>query len=123
FEVFTDEEPPILAARLVTQTLPNQNLPPINLRLATTRGTNALLERAGAPTALLVTEGFRDLLEIGTQERPDIFSLDIQKPSPLTSRIYEVSERIAADGEIIRPIDFSKLDTLVEQFKKDGIEA
>src|SRR5690625_5231362 len=51
FAVVTKEEPPILAARLITKTLPDQNLPPINLRLATTRETNALLEIAGAPTA------------------------------------------------------------------------
>lgn len=122
FEVSTKEEPPILATRLVTRTSPDQKLPPVNLRLATTRGTNALLERAGARTALLVTEGFRDLLEIGTQERPDIFSLDIQKPSPLTSHIFEVPERIASDGRILKQLDSAKLDKLVEQLKSANIE-
>ncbi|HLS30020.1 MAG TPA: hydantoinase B/oxoprolinase family protein [Flavobacteriaceae bacterium] len=122
FAVVTKEEPPILAARLITKTLPDQNLPPINLRLATTRGTNALLERAGAPTALLVTEGFRDLLEIGTQQRPDIFSLNIQKPAPLTSHIFEVPERIDAEGKVIKPLDFAKLDDLVKQLKSKDVE-
>ena len=53
------------------------------MRLATTLGTNALLQRAGVPTALFITEGFGDLLLIGTQQRPDLFALDVRRPEPL----------------------------------------
>ena len=66
----------MLAARLLTGTPPDAALPPIEMRLATTRATNALLERRGAAVALFVTRGFGDLLAIGTQQRPDLFALD-----------------------------------------------
>src|SRR5690606_40871423 len=61
-ELSTGEEAPILAARLITQTPIYAPLPPMDIRLGTTKGTNALLERKGAKTLLLVTEGFKDLL-------------------------------------------------------------
>ncbi len=80
FELRSPEEPPVLAARLVTGTPLGRELPEIALRLATTRGTNALLERKGAATALFITRGFADLLLIGTQQRPDLFALNIEKP-------------------------------------------
>ncbi|MEJ2085962.1 MAG: hydantoinase/oxoprolinase N-terminal domain-containing protein, partial [Acidobacteriota bacterium] len=67
FEISAPVEAPVLAAHWVTGTPLNQSLPPIAMRLATTRGTNALLERKGTPPVLFVTEGFGDLLEIGNQ--------------------------------------------------------
>ena len=69
FEARSTEEAPILAARLLTATPAGAPLPECRMRLATTLATNALLERAGAPTALFVTRGFGDLLAIGTQQR------------------------------------------------------
>ena len=82
-ELASPEEAPVLAARLVTGTPMGRPLPPIAMRLATTRGTNALLERKGAATVLFITRGFADLLAIGTQQRPDLFALDVRKPEPL----------------------------------------
>ena len=79
FELRSPEEAPVLAARLVTGTPPGAPLPEIAMRLATTRGTNALLERKGAATALFITRGFADLLRIGTQQRPDLFALEIDQ--------------------------------------------
>ena len=104
-ELCSDETAPILAARLVTSTPRHLPLPRIALRLATTRGTNALLTRGGAPTALFITRGFGDLLRIGDQSRPDIFALRIKKTPPLHSAVVEVDERISADGSIVRPLD------------------
>ncbi len=109
FEIQFDEEAPVLAARLLTATSPNQILPSMQLRLATTRGTNALLEEQGAPTVLFVTAGFADLLEIGNQQRPNLFTLNIKRPNPLTSLIIEVPERITADGDIICPLEIGSL--------------
>ena len=63
------DEAPLLAARLVTRTPAGGQLPPLAMRLATTRGTNALLERRGAPFVHFTTRGFEDLLEIGDQRR------------------------------------------------------
>jgi 5-oxoprolinase (ATP-hydrolysing) len=103
-EVQSDEPAPVLAARLVTQTPAGQALPPMHIRLATTRGTNALLERKGAKMALFITEGFGDLLRIGDQSRPDIFALRIVKPEPLHEHVVEVAERLNADGSVLRPL-------------------
>ena len=86
FEITANEEAPILAARLVTQTALNENFPPLLMRLGSTKGTNALLERKGAPTAFFVTKGFMDLLKIGNQQRPDLFAIQIIKPEPLILR-------------------------------------
>ena len=93
------------------------------IRFGTTVATNALLERNGALTGLVITKGFRDLLEIGTQERPDLFSLVIKKPPRLYHKVWEVPERIDADGAVIRPIDIDALKAGFAQFKAWGIES
>ena len=70
--------------------------------MGTTLATNALLERKGERFALLITRGFRDLLEIGTQARPDLFALSIQKPSVLYDEVLEVDARCDARGRAAR---------------------
>ena len=105
FEITTGEEAPILAARLLTQTPIDQPLPPIAMRLGTTKGTNALLERKGAQTLLVVTKGFKDLLYIGNQQRPSLFQLNIPEPKLLYSEVLEVDERLDAHGNVIAALD------------------
>ncbi|HEX9669733.1 MAG TPA: hydantoinase/oxoprolinase N-terminal domain-containing protein, partial [Thermoanaerobaculia bacterium] len=112
FELLSPEEAPVLAARLLTGTPLDRLLPPIAMRLATTRGTNALLERKGAKTALFITRGFADLLEIGDQRRPDLFALAVVKPPPYHVEVVEVDERLAADGSVLRPLTSEALDAL-----------
>ena len=68
------------------------------IRMGTTVATNALLERKGARTLLLITLGFRDLLQIGNQTRPKLFDLEIRKPELLYERVHEVNERIRLLG-------------------------
>ncbi len=109
-EIASDEEAPVLAARVVTRTPMGDPLPRLEMRLATTRGTNALLEHRVAKTVLFVTRGFRDLLRIGTQQRPDLFVLDIRRPEPLTESIAEVDERVDAAGTILQPLDVATID-------------
>ncbi|KAL4952639.1 Hydantoinase B/oxoprolinase-domain-containing protein [Aspergillus filifer] len=65
-----------------------------SLRMGTTVATNALLERQGAKTALFITRGFRDLLKIGNQSRPDMFALNVKRPDLLYSKVVEVPERV-----------------------------
>lgn len=67
---------------------------PDYVRLSTTVATNALLERKGQDHALVITKGFRDLLEIGNQTRPRIFDLNIKRALPLYSKVVEVDERV-----------------------------
>ncbi len=93
FELFSGEEAPVLAARLLTKTPLKNPLPPIEMRLGTTKGTNALLERKGAKTLLVVTKGFKDLLYIGNQQRPSLFQLNIPEPKLLYHDVIELHER------------------------------
>ncbi len=123
FELLSDEEAPVLAARLVTATPPGRPLPPIALRLATTRGTNALLEAKGARTALLITRGFGDLLAIGTQQRPDLFALAVVKPEPLPEVVVEVEERLAADGSVLLPLDEAAVERAGRELRAQGFAA
>jgi 5-oxoprolinase (ATP-hydrolysing) len=93
------------------------------VKMGTTVATNALLERRGTPTVLVVTQGFRDALSIGYQNRPDIFALNIVKPAPIHSYVVEASERIDADGNVLVPLDEAALrDSLAECFDR-GVRA
>lgn len=113
-EIKSPEEAPVLAARLITNTPLKKTLPPLQLRLSTTKGTNALLERQGASTLFLITEGFKDLLRIKNQQRPDLFSLNIRKPEPYAGTIVEVPERLDADGNVLKELDLNKLKKRLE---------
>ncbi|MFG0330636.1 MAG: hydantoinase B/oxoprolinase family protein [Phycisphaerales bacterium] len=104
-EFISAEPTPLFAARLALGLSPLDRLPPIELRLATTKGTNALLERRGARVALCITAGFGDLLAIGDQRRPDLFALDIRKPAPWYDSVIETPERIDASGTVLRELD------------------
>src|SRR3954447_9770649 len=86
---------------------------------------NTLLERKGARTALLITEGFRDIYEIGRINRPDAYNLFFRKHVPLVERAlrFEVKERVLADGEIERPLDEAEIKALGAMLKERGIEA
>ena len=75
------------------------------VKMGTTVATNALLERKGAPTVLLITRGFRDALRIAYQNRPRLFDRHIVLPELLYEKVVEVDERIGAHGDVIRPLD------------------
>jgi 5-oxoprolinase (ATP-hydrolysing) len=76
-----------------------------SVRLGTTVATNALLERKGEPTVLVITRGFADAIRIAYQDRPRIFDRQIIRPEMLYSRVIEASERIDARGEVVEPLD------------------
>jgi N-methylhydantoinase A len=86
---------------------------------------NTVLERTGARTALIITEGFRDIYEIGRINRPDAYNLFFQKHVPLVERAlrFEVAERVLADGEIDRPLDEAEIVRLGERLAQIGIES
>ena len=94
--------------------------PPLELRLGTTLATNALLERRGARTALVITRGFADLLAIGDQTRPDLFALDIVRPPPLPARVVEVDTCAAADGSVLAPVDRDAAERIFRSLAADG---
>ena len=80
-----------------------------SVKMGTTVATNALLERKGDPVLLIVSEGFRDALEIGYQARPKIFARRIEKPAMLYAKVVEVPERVRADGTVETPLDAGAL--------------
>lgn len=120
FEIFAGEEAPVLAARLLTQTQLGEDFPQIELRLGSTRGTNALLERKGARVALLITKGLEDLLLIGDQSRPDLFALDIKRPSPLYQTSIPVKERLDANGKVLVPLEQETVDRVITEVERSA---
>jgi 5-oxoprolinase (ATP-hydrolysing) len=123
FEITAHEEVPLFACRLLTETPLNAPLPPISLRLGSTRGTNALLERKGARTAFLVTRGYRDLLTIGTQQRERLFAVHIEKQPPLYADVIEVNERLEANGSILQPLTRDEVRRVVQIIRRGGFES
>jgi N-methylhydantoinase A len=90
-----------------------------------TVATNAILERKGAKTALITTQGFRDLLFIGRQNRPVLYALHPQLPPPLIprDRCYEVPERLDHHGNVLTPLDMDVLDDVLDAIAAQGCES
>ncbi len=91
-----------------------------SIRMGTTVGTNALLERRGEPTVLVITKGFGDALRIGYQDRPRLFDLNIVKPEPIYERVVEAMERVDARGGMLIPLDKDPLRRDLEAAYKEG---
>jgi N-methylhydantoinase A len=91
----------------------------------TTLATNALIERKGAKTALVTTEGFRDSIEIAYEHRFEQYDLYMERPSPLAPRDlrFTVAERIAADGEVLLALDEAAVEALAPVLARAGVEA
>jgi len=91
----------------------------------TTLATNALIERKGARTALLTTAGFRDTIELGTESRFEQYDLNLEKPAPLVARNWRlpIGERMAADGEVLRPLDEGTVQEAIGILRAQRIES
>jgi 5-oxoprolinase (ATP-hydrolysing) len=101
YELRSSEEAPVTAIRHLMQLRLDEPIGSVEVRLGTTRATNALLERKGAPTVFVTTRGFADVLKIGYQDRPDLFRLDIHKRDELPTRVVEIGERLGPRGEVL----------------------
>src|SRR5882724_1169980 len=93
------------------------------VKMGTTVATNALLERKGERTLLVITKGFRDALKIGYQARPKIFARHIIKPEMLCERVVEVDERVRADGTVERAPDLAAVGAELAAALADGLKA
>ena len=93
------------------------------IKMGTTVATNALLERTGEPLVLLITQGLGDALRIGYQNRPDLFALHIQKPSPLYSQVIEVEERLDAAGRVLIPLNLAQAELALRQAYAQGLRS
>lgn len=91
----------------------------------TTLVTNALIERKGVKTALITTKGFRDQIEIGNENRYDLYDLFLDKPTPLVPRHlrFTVTERILADGEVLEILDENEVKNVLSDIHSQGVEA
>ncbi len=123
FELASGEPAPILAIRRILRLRLSEPLGEIEVRLGTTRATNALLERRGARTALVTTKGFGDILLIANQDRPRLFELDIRKAPPLFSRVVEVEERMDAEGMTLVEPELEPLRAQLAELVAQGVEA
>ncbi len=94
-----------------------------SVKMGTTVATNALLERQGTPTVLVITQGFRDALRIGYQNRPDIFAQAIVLPEMLYERVIEAQERYTADGQERQPLNQAALRAALQAAYDDGLRS
>ena len=112
--------------RRLLQVAPGAAIAPARVgtvKMGTTVATNALLEREGDATLLLITRGFRDALRIAYQARPDIFAKEIILPEQLYRQVIEVDERLRADGTVERPLDLTGLAAPLAAARAAGIDA
>ncbi|WP_292467935.1 hydantoinase B/oxoprolinase family protein [Methanolobus sp.] len=102
-------------------TLPTEEIE--SIKMGTTVGTNALLERKGEATALVITEGYKDALRIAYQNRPDIFALNIELPDLLYDEVIEIKERYSAAGEELVTLDTESARNELEKIYSSGIRS
>ncbi len=126
-KVLSSDRAPIVGIRQIlgraTGLSDDAPIPACEVRMGTTIATNALLERHGANMALVITRGFRDLLAIGNQTRPDIFALDIQKPALLYRDVIETDARADADGHTLAEPDVAALRQALAEVHGRGIDS
>lgn len=123
YELKGEEEAPVVAIRYLLGISLDRPIPPVQIRLGTTRGTNALLTRRGARTAFVTTRGFRDALLIATQDRPRLFDLAIHKPEPIFEEGLEIDERIDAQGNVLEALKPEAVREQLRELKSRGIES
>ncbi|MDP7096372.1 MAG: hydantoinase/oxoprolinase N-terminal domain-containing protein, partial [Candidatus Poseidoniia archaeon] len=119
-------DPVVAGVRQILNLQPDDKMPidrVERIRVGTTVATNALLERKGSKTALLITSGFADLLEIGNQARPELFDLCIIKPDQLYYSVSEIPERLDAEGNIVRELDEERVEKVLEDLYDSGIRS
>ena len=122
-KVLSSDRAPLVAIRSLLGLDEAAPIPPCDVRMGTTVATNALLERKGAACALVTTRGFRDLLAIGTQARPRIFDLEIDKPELLYREVLEIGARVSAGGEVLETPRWEDLKERLTALRARGIES
>ncbi|MGW1119873.1 hydantoinase B/oxoprolinase family protein [Streptomyces tanashiensis] len=116
----------VAGIRLLLGLAPDEPVPADRIavvKMGTTVATNALLERRGEPTVLLITEGFRDALRIAYQNRPRLFDRHIVLPEAVYARVIEVPERVDAHGRVVRPLDEPAVAGALAEAYRDGFRS
>ncbi|MFO1095217.1 MAG: hydantoinase B/oxoprolinase family protein [Planctomycetaceae bacterium] len=123
YELRSPAAAPILAIRRILGLPLDQPIPAVDVRMGTTRGTNALLERKGARTAFVTTRGFADVLLIANQDRPRLFDLAIAKPEPLFTDVVEIDERLDAEGRVLRAPDTAAVRDQFRRLRSTNVDS
>jgi N-methylhydantoinase A len=124
----TPGDPSVAVIQGLQALLQERQLPPASVSATihgTTLITNAIIERKGAKTGLITTQGFRDALEIGREKRYDIYDIFLENPEPLVPRAFrrEVAERLDETGRVIVPLNRMEVLDVVQELLQDGVEA
>ncbi|MCA9651075.1 MAG: hydantoinase B/oxoprolinase family protein [Myxococcales bacterium] len=122
-KVLSSDDAPLRGIRALLGLGPDAPIPPCELRMGTTLGTNALLERRGRACGLAITRGFGDLLEIGDQSRPEIFALPVDKPPPLHRAVLELDARLDPEGQVLARPDPAALRRELARLRAEGIDS
>ena len=120
-KVLSSDRAPLVGIRKILDLAEGAAIAPCDVRIGTTLATNALLERKGASCALVITRGFRDLLEIGTQARPRLFDLRIEKPENLYRAVLEVDSRADPLGKVLARADPERVFRELKQVREAGV--
>lgn len=123
YELASGLPAPVAGMRWLMRLGPDTPVGLVSVRLGTTRGTNALLTRQGARVALVTTAGFADVLAIGYQNRPRLFALEIRKPKPIYEEVIEATERLDAQGQVLRSLDLERLGEDLRALRRRGTQA
>ena len=124
----TPDDPSEAVQSVLVETLQRAGIEPADLQTlvhGTTLVTNAIIERKGARTALLTTQGFRDSTEIGREHRYDLYDLMLEHPRPLVPRYlrFDVPQRTLADGSTLQELDVPFVECLARELAEHGVEA
>ncbi|HKO95318.1 MAG TPA: hydantoinase B/oxoprolinase family protein, partial [Polyangiaceae bacterium] len=120
-KVLSGDRAPLVGIRRLLGLGDAEPIPPSEIRMGTTIATNALLERRGAASALLITRGFRDLIQIGDQTRPRLFELDITRPEQLYQRVVELDVRAGPDGKVLSREPRAQLERRLRELQEQRI--
>jgi 5-oxoprolinase (ATP-hydrolysing) len=123
YELVSPESAPLVCIRSLLGLSLTDPIPEVTVKLGTTRGTNALLERKGARFAFVTTRGLADVLTIGNQNRPRLFDLDIVLPAPLAETVVEIDERMDADGNVVQAPDPRRVAAKLQAVFDSGIRS
>ena len=116
----SSDEAPLTCIRALLGLPAGAPIPPCDVRMGTTLATNALLERRGVRFVLVTARGLGDVLEIGTQQRPELFALHIVKPSLLYARVLELDARLDAQGHEVVPLDRAAVRAALAALRAEG---
>lgn len=118
-ELYVEAEAPIFAAHLISGIPLEEPLHNIELRIGTTKGTNALLEKKGEPCIWITNRGYKDLLYIRTQQRPHLFQLNIPEPEAYHRKVIEIDARMNAAGGVIRALSKKEISRILSELPED----